>query len=215
MDLGLPSGTKWARANLNVGTESGLTWTDISYQASYVSWANTDGHNPDENGSFDPWSFGSASDGEPYVSSPGHDVVYPYAIPASHDIARLAMGSPWYIPSSAQFNELMANCDYIDAEGNVIPSSASTRIISLPSEYGEGNINGILLRSRINGERIFFPACGEGVEGSVVEKGTNGRYWSGTPASNDFKYALQYNAAGNATVGGSRPFHGLCIRPVF
>lgn len=110
VDLGLPSGLKWADRNVGAETpqDSGL----------YFSWGNIDGHAVDENGnvtdgySFDSDTYSTTSGGQ-YTGS---------TLDTEHDAATANMGSGWRMPTSTETAELVQETDhyYIDLEGNIL-----------------------------------------------------------------------------------------------
>lgn len=95
VDLGLPSGRKWAKYNLGAGSE-----TDYG---DYFSWGNIDGH-----GYSDGYSWGTNST-DPYKSSSGKSLTGNIPSNSSYDAARAYMGSPWRMPTASDFEELYNN----------------------------------------------------------------------------------------------------------
>ena len=176
VDLGLPSGLLWATRNVDGRQKNGFAKSAYQYDCSYFSWGNIDNHEPISITSFGDWSWGSENDGEPYVSSLGHSINYPNDIDAKHDAARHFCGDSWQIPSTANFQELLDNCDFIDANGNIIPSSQADKRITVPKYGGEGSVTGILLKSRINAKQIFFACTGSGNGSLLISLATYGFY---------------------------------------
>ncbi len=91
IDLGLPSGTKWADRNVGASApeDTGL----------YFSWGNTEGHEAGKDYDFD----------EDYENTPGYKLKDDIDI--EHDAAHINMGGPWKMPSKKQFEELVEYCD--------------------------------------------------------------------------------------------------------
>ena len=110
VDLGLPSGIKWADKNIAADTPQD--------KGMYFSWGNVDGHVVDENNnttynySFDKDTYATTSGGQ-YTGS---------ILDAEHDAATVNMGSDWRMPTSAEILELIQETDhyYIDDNGNTI-----------------------------------------------------------------------------------------------
>lgn len=110
VDLGLPSGLKWA--DRNVGAE-----TPQDYGL-YFSWGNVDGHTVDENGnvtdgySFDTTTYPTTFGGQ-YTGS---------ELDAEHDAATVNMGGDWRMPTVDETSELVQNTDhyYIDLSGEIV-----------------------------------------------------------------------------------------------
>lgn len=138
VDLGLPSGKLWASANVgaNVPESAGL----------YFSWGNTVGH---------PAGTSYVFSQEAYDTTPGSSIEGD--VPLANDAARVIMGSPWRIPSTAEFNELLSNCSSIWTTLNGIP--------------------GRLYTSNINGRTIFFPAVGDYIDDAISNLGIKGFFW--------------------------------------
>ncbi len=92
VDLGLPSGTKWADRNVGakLPEDTGL----------YFSWGNTDGHEAGKDYYFDD---------DTYDDTPGAEL--DGDIDLAHDAARTNLGEPWQMPTKDQFKELVENCE--------------------------------------------------------------------------------------------------------
>ena len=91
VDLGLPSGTKWADRNIGAlnPEDTGL----------YFSWGNTVGHEAGKDYDFE----------DDYDNTPGSDLKED--IDLEHDAARVNLGEPWKMPTKEQFKELVDNCE--------------------------------------------------------------------------------------------------------
>lgn len=132
VDLGLPSGLKWA--NMNVGA------TSPEENGLYFSWGNVDGHAVDENGNVaDGYSFDETT----YASTPGGQYTGG-TLDAEHDAAKANMGGNWRMPTTTEIDELVENTDhyYIDVDGNIVAG---------PFDYGtnieDKGLDGSTLRS--------------------------------------------------------------------
>lgn len=128
---------------MNVGAsapeESGL----------YFSWGNSPGH----------------AEGAGYeFSSEVYDETPAAAIEANltlaEDMARQSLGSPWRMPTDAEFQELIDNCTSVWTTQN--------------------GVIGRLFTSNVNGNSIFFPAAGYYDGTSLEAKEEEGCYWSST-----------------------------------
>lgn len=93
VNLGLPSGVKWADRNVGATTpeEPGL----------FFSWGNVEGV-----------EIGKACDfsDEAYAGTEGAKLKGNLA--AAHDAAKVNMGAPWRMPTDEEFQELYDNCDW-------------------------------------------------------------------------------------------------------
>ncbi len=210
VDMGLPSGLLWARKNIDATQADGFAASEYQYECSFFSWGNVEPHNPTSNSSFAPYSFGSANDEEPYVSSAGAKIGYPGNAGPSHDAARTILGGSWRMPSTDDFGELF-NADYtkfIDADGNDIASDTVDKRITLNS------IMGIRLKSKINGNILFFPCSGSGNGSSWNNRGSRGSYWSRSLDSAASGRGLGFNSSGVGPQSSYYRFYGFPVRPV-
>ena len=210
VDMGLPSGLLWAKRNLDATQANGFAASEYQYECSFFSWGNIDPHNPTSNDSFAPYSFGSANDQEPYVSSEGAKIEYPGVAGPSHDAARAIAGAPWHMPLTEDFAELF-NSNYtkfIDADGEDIASDVTDKRITMNS------IMGIRLKSKINGNTLFFPCSGYGNGSSWSNRGSYGNYWSRSLGSAAKGRRLLFGSGGVYPQGYDSRFLGCAVRPV-
>lgn len=140
VDLGLPSGIKWADRNVGAETpqDNGL----------YFDWGNVDGHAVDENGNvIDGYSF----DRDTYATTLGGRYKGS-ELDAEHDAATYNMGGDWHMPTSAETNELVENTDhyYIDEDGNIVAG---------PFDHTTDDLNKVLDGSKLRS--ICFVKKGE------------------------------------------------------
>lgn len=208
VDLGLPSGLLWATRNIDATQKNGFAKSPYQYDCSFFSWGNIDPHNPTSTSSFAPYSFGESNDEEPYKSSPGAEIVYPNSIDNKHDAANNICGVGWKIPSSSNFEELLQNTEFIDANGEVIDESQQNKLITI------NKIRGIRLMSKINGKIIFFPNCGSARGKDLITKAALGSYWTSIIPNNQYAYRFYIS---NTTVKYNESmarFYGVPIRPV-
>ena len=93
VDLGLPSGVKWADRNVGAKSpeEPGL----------FFSWGNVEGV-----------EIGKACDfsKEAYVETEGAKLEGD--LDAAHDAATVNLGAPWRMPTGEEFQEMYDNCDW-------------------------------------------------------------------------------------------------------
>ena len=91
VDMGLPSGLKWARCNIGAATPEGY--------GLYFSWGNPEGHA--EGSGYD---FSQAV----YDTTPAASISASLSL--SQDMARANLGQPWRLPTATEFQELYDNC---------------------------------------------------------------------------------------------------------
>jgi len=222
VDMGLPSGVLWAKASIDLTTQSGFQEVNgevspFKYECSFFSWGNTDGHNPSSSSAFS-YDWGGVNEQEPYYdgqvygNTPGNTLTG--NIPPSMDAARANLGAPWRMPSNADFAELFANIDYIDADGNVVTAATSIAKTAADKRVTVNGINGLYLRSKINGNRLFFPASGTGGGRSWSNRTGNGYFWSSTFYSARFARLLRFNSDGVYPQITNNRFLGFPVRPV-
>lgn len=137
VDLGLPSGTLWA--SCNVGAENPWDYGD------YFAWGET--------------TTKDAYKWETYTYNDNSD------LDAQHDAATVNMGSNWRMPTKAEFQELLDNCD-----------------CEWTDDYNGTGVAGRIVKSRNNSNSLFLPASGyrDGYrDGSELwDDGSDGYYWS-------------------------------------
>ncbi len=99
IDLGLPSGTKWACCN--VDTDHPKNQSPTNY-GSYYAWGET------ETKTTYDWSTYIHCDGsQATCHNLGSDIAG-----TEHDVAHVKWGGSWVMPSDEQQNELINNCTY-------------------------------------------------------------------------------------------------------
>lgn len=177
VDMGLPSGTKWCAVDIDVTKKHGFAETPFTYEKSFFSWGNIDGHNPTSNTSFAPWNWGGINSqapwyqGQVYGNTPGDTLNGNISTTPEYDAANKNLpGGKWKIPTREQYQELIDNCIFVDAAGNEI--TGVNKVITV------NGITGIYLQSRINGNRLFFSAGGFGNGTSLSGYGIVLRYWT-------------------------------------
>lgn len=219
VDMGLPSGLLWATRNMDVTQKNGFAISPYQYNCSFNSWGNIQMYNPNAQNNFvgvynwgdmnaqEPWY-----DGQPYGDTPGS--LLQSNIDAAHDVATQILGGNWRMPSSIEFKELIDNCDFIDANGNIVTPQTSVSGGVNDKRITMNGIVGIRLRSKINGNVIFFPASGFGAGTTMYNRGVNGYYWSSSWDSARRALKLSFYSVGVYTQNPDDRFAGFLIRPV-
>ena len=151
IDLGLPSGTKWACCNVgaNSPAESGdfFAWGEITPktyfgESNYKWYIGGDDHNITK-----------------YCSNSDYGTVDNIiGLQLEDDAAYVNWGPEWRMPGTAQMNELLENC-----------SSEWTKV---------NGMGGYLFKSNANNAALFFPAAGWYNNNGLHGFGTDGTYWS-------------------------------------
>ena len=195
IDLGLPSGTKWACCNVGASSPGGFgsyyAWgetkeKDVYNEATYQYCSGTDSNG---DGRYDYEDIAEA-----VYQFLGSDIAGTY-----YDVAHMKWGGCWVMPTNDQIKELINNCT---------------------SQWTTMNgINGLLFTSP-NGGAIFLPAAGGYFDEGVSEIGTWGYYYSSTQHTSfpESVYALSFNSFNvlsdlNGSAWGK--MGGFNIRPVY
>ena len=188
VDLGLPSGTKWATMNVGASKPSdyGL----------YFQWGDVRGFTKGQIGGDKAFSWpdykfsidGSFSNFSKYTTD-GE------SLELADDTANANMGGDWHMPSPTQLKELTANTT----------STWTT----------QDGVNGRLFISKKNGKSIFIPAAGFASDGSLYDVGNGAVVWSSALDTYDV-YDGQYLSFSSNSVSlyGSRRYYGFSVRGV-
>ncbi|MBO5915996.1 MAG: InlB B-repeat-containing protein [Bacteroidales bacterium] len=199
VDLGLPSGTKWAIYNVGATTPEGY--------GDYFAWGETEPK--------DLYDWGNYKFGQDYreLTKYCHDsyfgqngfVDYLETLELTDDAAQVNWGGNWRMPSKEEFVELYANCSF--------------------SWYSHNGVEGTLVVSKINKNRIFFPAAGEMYGDRLNSSGTDGSFWTSsneTSAYNFYYYLNVTHILDNYTdtstyvnIGSPDRYTGRTVRAVF
>ena len=188
VDLGLPSGLKWAK--YNVGAESETDYGD------YFMWGSTKANTPDEC----TWANAPFNGGNTSYNANAFNQVKNTACPngilaKEYDAAAQIMGGDWRMPTQDDIQELIDNT-----------TSEWTTI---------NGVNGRKFTSKINGNTIFIPTAGSCNGGSVNHVGDSGSVWSSSLYASDPYRAWYLNFTSyNCNKYGSRHFNGLSVRGV-
>ena len=199
VDLGLPSGLKWAKCNIGASSE-----TDYGV---FFQWGDTSGITEslvgkysDENYTWStaPFNNGSGSYDSTYFNSV-KDTVWPNGILAEeYDTATQIMGSDWRMPTKADFQELL---------------SGTTN--EWVTNYNGTGVSGRKFMSKKNSNSIFIPEAGGCYNGSVHNVGNSGIVWSSSLNTSSPSHAWYlYFDSGFCSVGGNYRYTGWPVRGV-
>ena len=154
VDLGLPSGTKWATMNVGASkaSDAGL----------YFQWGDTKGYTATQVGrgegkkkfssDWSDYKWGVNPNFTKYTTTGA-------TLELEDDAAHIHMGGDWHMPTPDQIKELTANT-----------TSTWTK---------QDGVNGRLFTSKTDTSKsIFIPAAGFAWDGSVHGSGVNGSVWS-------------------------------------
>ena len=203
VDLGLPSGVKWASFNLGATSpeEYGhyYAWGDTEpYYSSLDPLTWTEGKENGYQSSTYKWCQGPMQKMSKYCVdsnvgyngfSDGRTVLDP-----EDDAACANLGGNWRMPTDAEWAELMENCTW----------TWTTR----------DGVNGRLVTAG-NGKSIFLPAAGYRYGVNRYSAGILGVYWSSSLNESDSYTARQIGCNSNGFERGySGRYNGYPVRPV-
>ena len=196
VNLGLPSGRKWAIGNIVSDGNGGYMIGEETDYGAYVSWGNITPHFSSNGSTFDDgYDWGTGNSG-PYASTPGKNVSAD--IPtndAQHDAALALLGSPWHLPNKNDFKELYDNTDN---EWTTINGVAGRKF----------------MKKTDHSVYVFFPAAGYGYGTSLSGRGSSGNYWSGSWYSAGSAYSLGFSSSSVNPQNSNYRYYGRSVRAV-
>ena len=162
VNLGLPSGTLWAKCNVGARKPSdyGL----------YFQWGDTSGYTADQVGKDKQfnwnnykWSIdGSSSNFSKYTTTGA-------TLELADDAANANMGGTWHMPTPEQIQELINETDNIWTT--------------------QDGVNGRLFTSKKDDSKsIFIPAAGFASNGLLCDSGSCGYVWSSVLSAGNVSY---------------------------
>ena len=124
VDLGLPSGNKWA--SFNVGATTPEEYGD------YFAWGETE---PKTDYSWETYKYGDYYDNlSKYVTNSYYGTVDNLTeLLSIDDAAQAAYGSNWYTPTKADFEELLSECTWARTYGGFTVTGQNGNSIFLPA----------------------------------------------------------------------------------
>ena len=201
VDLGLPSGVKWATCNVGA--------TKPEEYGDYFAWGETAPH-PNNNYSWGSYKYCCNGDWTgmtkyTYPDNQESSIWYSWGsfigdnkrtLELIDDAARVKWEGNWRMPTAEEFQELMDNCNH----------SWTTR----------NGVKGRLFTSKTNSDNyIFLPAAGFRDGSSLCEAVVNGFYWSsslGTKTSAGGRYMCVLSA--KVIMGNTYRYYGQSVRAV-
>lgn len=189
VDLGLPSGTKWASCNVGAESPEGygnyFAWGEVKTKADY-SWS----------------TYKYAKKSKDKLTKYCNDSTYGYngfvdekrILELGDDAAYALWGGAWRVPTADEWSELNSNCTWTWTTQN--------------------NVYGYLVTSTTNSNSIFLPATGT-YSGTTLLYSDMGYYWTANLRLNSrtAKY-FKCNSDTHIVGGSYERRYGLSIRPV-
>ena len=186
VDLGLPSGTKWATCNVGA--------TKPEEFGGYYAWGETE-----EKSNYDwstyKWYSGSDDNMTKYRTDSDYGTVdNKIILDPEDDVAHVKWGGSWRMPTFDEQRELLNECSWEWTELDGVPG----HIVTGP-----------------NGNSIFLPAAGYRDGTEVDVRGSDGGYWSSSlyVSSSGYACGLGFGSVGSGWNSPSRDY-GLSVRPV-
>ena len=190
VDLGLPSGTKWAKCNIGATTETDygdyFAWGEIKPKKEYTKDNYTvakivklpDSTYVDNDG------FTHTIEGKEISDIAG----------TIYDAATANWGKGWSMPTKEQFKELLDKCQW--------------------EWVSKNGVNGYKVTGP-NGKYIFLPAAGFRYGTETDNVGFDGSYWSSSLYSDytDLVWGLYFSSGGHSVDDADRCF-GQSVRAV-
>lgn len=125
--------------------------------------------------------------------------------------AKVAPAGTWQVPSTEQFNDLT---NHLPAKGSSV--SINGEVFEMTSESGWAENKALDVAGQVfveNDKAIFLPAAGyRDSAGAMYTVGTDGHYWSRTPASS-YAYSLYFFSSG-VTINTNARNNGYSVRCV-
>lgn len=194
VDLGLPSGIRWASCNVGATTPEGygyyFAWGETDSKKDY-SWATYKYANEGEfyHHKFTKYCTDASSGDNGFIDN--KTVLEP-----EDDAATANWGNVWRMPTDAEWTELREQCTW--------------------TWTAQNGVNGYQVASKTNGNSIFLPAAGfrDGNAAPYVA-GRRGYYWSSSLLENssDDVWIVTFNRE-KVDRQNNRRNKGLSVRPV-
>ena len=193
VDLGLPSGTKWA--NMNVGA------TQPEEYGAYFAWGETEQKEMYVWNTYE-WCNGFENVLTKYCTNSTYGIVdNKTVLEPEDDAAAVNWDSIWRMPTKAEIEELgnKDNCTW-----------------NWKKNYNDTGVNGYLVTSKKNGNSIFLPAAGCRVVNSFKSVGSHGYYWSSSlnEKYSSEAYGFYFNSRTVDRDFSINRYFGLPVRPV-
>ena len=190
VDLGLPSGTKWAKCNIDAKTE-------IDF-GGYYAFAETVQKNEYTIDNYKVGKTIKTADSS-YIDKDGftHKIIGKDIFDiagTAYDVATVKWGKGWCMPTKEQFDELKYNCKW--------------------EWVSKNGVSGYKVTGKANGKYIFLPAGGEQNANGPLYIGSNGYYWTDSYSHSNYALYLHFNSYYYSIKEESRN-NGLLVRPVY
>ena len=197
VDLGLPSGLKWATCNVGA--------TKPEEYGDYYAWGETE---PKTTYSWSTYKWcenkkistsGYPLDFTKYNTSSSYGTVdNKTTLELADDAARANWGGAWRMPTNAQWKELIDNCTW-----------------TWTDDYNGTGVAGQIVTSKTNGNSIFLPAAGTRGNGGLYKAGIGGYYMSSSLCTDEpDAWCMYFDSDTVSRVKHGHRYVGRSVRPV-
>lgn len=202
VDLGLPSGVKWATCNLGASSPEGYgdyyAWGETAtYYSSLNPLTWKSGKTSGYTGTSYRWC--EAINAYDYNMTKYNPTDHKTVLDLADDAARAEWGGSWRTPTEAEWKELQSNCTWTRTTQN--------------------GVSGRLVKSKINNNSIFLPAAGTIHDKTLAATGTGGYYMSSSfntsqPVYSNYMYFDYISQQEFLFFSQGVRFNGRSVRPV-
>ena len=199
VNLGLPSGLKWAKCNLGASKPSDYgdyyAWGETAPKADYT-WATYKWMQAGQSESkyITKYTIADGATGAIWYDSSGNFIGdNKTVLDAADDAAIANLGSPWRMPTVDEIRELRDNCTW--------------------TWTTQDGVNGYQVDGP-NGNAIFLPAAGCRQNSGLSEAGTEGYYWSLSTDDSVCAHMVELASSYVAVWNNFYRFLGFSVRPV-
>ena len=180
VDLGLS--VKWATCNVGA--------TSPEQAGLYFAWGETTGYT-----AADVRSGIRQFTEDVYNAGPAASINTDLTL--EQDAAHANMGGNWRMPTEAEYQELIDNCDIV-----------------YTTDYNGTGVTGEVFTSKVNGNSVFFPEVGYCIRSEVFEVGQHGYSWSATWKSSSKVWYLSFSGR-YPYLNNDYRYYGYSVRGVF
>ena len=219
VDLGLPSGLKWAKCNLGANSESdyGL----------YFQWGDTVGYTAEQVGTNEgqkPFAWNDYKFGTSNALTKYNEADAKIVLDLEDDAAHAMLGDGWRMPTKDDFVELCQQTDMfiVPTEGEEVPVTVTTdERYPIYFEFDTATTATAkafkFYKKSDHSSYISIPFVGSAYDGSVHSVGEGCLLWSSSLGSGDVQFAFFWACGapdGNGYVNDGYRYSGFPVRPV-
>ena len=214
VDLGLPSGLKWA--TMNVGA------TNPQDYGNYYAWGET---KPQSDNTYTwssyKWCNGTYASMTKYCVSTSYGTVdNNTTLDSDDDAASVNWGGRWRMPTRTEQKELITNCYWVWTSSYNDSGKAGYIIYKAKSSSDKGQVvtYGKTPSSSysLSDSHIFLPAAGSRRDGWLYNAGSYGHYWfsSLNESRSSYAWKLSFDSGGYYGSGDNDRCYGRSVRAV-